>query len=111
MTPAKFDIVVYRGARVSYQFQITDVATNEPRDLTGLSPFVAQVRSKAGGPLLLDFTVADTDLTNGTITMSATPEATSNLAINDQSRWGIMDSVGNYYITGACPVENAIPEL
>lgn len=83
-------ITIYRGASFSYLLEFLD-ADGVAIDLTGLSPFHAQVRDEEGAPLLLEMTVANTDLSAGKLTISAAAADTAAIPIRD-SQWDLIDT-------------------
>lgn len=111
MEPGLHNIVIRRGGAFSQQLTFLQKGTTTPVDLTGLNPFKATVRSKSRGPLLLELTVANTDLDAGKITISATAAQTANLRIMSNARWDLIDDVGNHYVEGLCSIKEVITEL
>lgn len=108
MTPGTRNITIYRGAAFHelLSFQQPD---GTAVDLTGLSPFVAEIRKSSRAPLILALTVTDTDLENGKITLSATSSETDDLELDDYA-WGLIDNADNLYVFGSVTVTPMIPE-
>ena len=111
MTPGTLDIVIRRGGAFNQQLTFLQKRTTTPVDLTGLSPFTATVRSKSRGPLLVEITVADTDLDSGVLTLSISAANTANLRLTPNARWDLIDAVGNHYVEGVCAIKDAITEV
>jgi hypothetical protein len=111
MTPGTHNIVIRRGGAFNQQLTFLQKGTTTPVDLTGLSPFTATVRSKSRGPLLVEITVADTDLDSGVLTLSIPAADTANLRLTPNARWDLMDANGNHYVEGVCAIKDAITEL
>jgi len=109
VTPANHNITIYRGCRFAETYTFYQTGTGDAVDLTGLSPFTAEVRRASGKPLILAFTVTDTDLDAGQITPSAEVEDTTGLPLGE-FKWGIRDVDGNLYIKGTATIAGAIPE-
>lgn len=78
-TPADTPLTFYRGAAWGHIFSFFQEGTDTPVDLTGLGPFVLEVRKEQDGPLLLSATYSAIDLVNGQIQLTAT--ATQTLAL------------------------------
>lgn len=72
-----YDLTIYQGATFRQVFQLREADQTTPIDLTGYTAR-AQVRTKAGGVLLLTFTCSH-DNAAGNITVSATPAVTATL--------------------------------
>jgi len=105
--PKDKKLVIYRGGGDSIRLTFTETATGDPIDLTGRS-FVAQVRDRSEGPLLLDMTVTEVDLANGIIELSWLAADTAALPLR-HSRWGVIDDTGVYWIDDACELKPKIP--
>lgn len=109
MTPGTLNLTIKRRAKTSMRLTLVEPDTLDPINLTGLSPFRAQVRRKPGSPLLFSFTVADTDLANGILDVSV--DLTENTDLRDQrARWDLMDATGEIYVEGVVIIEGAITE-
>lgn len=110
MEPAYYSLPVFVGSPVSTVLRFVSADTQDPVDLTGLSPFKWQVRDRSGGPLLVEGTVADTSLVEGIITLVATAEATAGLCPRT-AKWDLLDASGLKYLYGPCVISNNITEL
>ena len=107
MTPGTHNITIYRGAAFRQTFTLTD-QDGVALDLSGLGPFVAQVREKQGDPILVGFAVDDTDAATGVLVVSATGTQTEDLALLSRE-WGLMDAEKNLYVVGSVTVKPKIP--
>lgn len=109
MTPGTHNLVIYRGAQFALRLTFTDTDTEAALDLTGLSPFIAQIRQRAKAPLILELTVTDTDLANGVIEISATAAQTAPVQPGDYE-WGLRDAQDNPYLEGKVTFKRFIPQ-
>jgi hypothetical protein len=109
-TPIRLDIP--RGGRFSQQFRLTQGATSLPLDLTGLGPFTCHVRSEPGAQLLLELNVAETDLPDGRLTLTAEKEATAEVASGfTRARFDVIDAEGTPWLSGIAYLSETISEL
>ena len=107
MLPGTHNITIYRGA--SYGETLDFIQPDgSPVDLTGLSPFLAEIRVGSRQPLVLALTVTDVDLENGKIRLSAEYTDTEALAL-ETYRWGLLDNQKNLFVLGAVTIEPMIP--
>lgn len=104
--PVENKLVIYRGSADSYTITFNDEA-GSPVDLTGRT-FVAQVRARSGGQLLLGMTVTETDLPNGQISVSWSADDTEDLR-PQQAFWGLLDSNDKLWIDDVCTIKGKIP--
>lgn len=109
MKPGKHNIEIQQGCAFTLPMTFTSSVTGAAIDLTGRSPFVAQVRDDRNSPLLLDLTVTDTDLANGVITLSATAADTAYLPIRD-TRWDIIDATDLMWVRGTATITDKISD-
>jgi len=105
--PVDNKLVIYRGGSGQWQLTFADVS-GTPINLTGKT-FVAQVRDRTNGPLLLNLTVTGTSLSTGVITISWSATDTANIPIRE-SRWGLIDDDDVLWINDVCRLEGKIPE-
>jgi hypothetical protein len=116
MTPSTTPLTFHRGAKWDQVITFYQSGTETPVNLTGLGPFVMEIRRKKGGPLLLSFTYTATDLTNGQIQFTATATQTETLpqpANFDRplvAYYGIRDAQNNLYANGPAHIYDAIPD-
>lgn len=100
MTPGDLSIPIYRGARWSFAFALVVVATDDPLDLTGLGPFVCEIKDPRANRLLATPTVTSDYDDTGIITITITPEQTLALPLGNV-RMGVRDAEGNSYLEGS----------
>jgi hypothetical protein len=100
MTPGDLSIPIYRGARWSFAFRFVVVSTNDPLDLTGLGPFVCEIKDPRANRLLVTPTVTSDYDATGIITVTITPEDTLTLPLGNV-RMGVRDVEGNSYLEGS----------
>ena len=116
MNPATTTLQFHRGAKWSQTITFYQSGTATPVNLTGLGPFVMEIRRKKGGPLLLSFTYTATSLANGQITFSATAAQTEGLPKPPSADkplvafYGIRDAQNNLYANGPAHIFDAIPD-
>ncbi len=110
MQAGYYKLPVYRGSPINALFTFVTKPDRDPVDLTGLSPFTFQMRSRSRGPLLLEGTVVDTDLDAGKITLTATAAATASLPLNGVS-YDVLDVTGAKWLYGPVDVEANISEI
>jgi len=99
MTPGDLNVPIYRGARWSFAFTLVVVGTNDPLDLTGLGPFVCEIKDPRGNRLLATPTVTSDYDDTGVITITITPEDTLALPLGNV-RMGVRDVDRNSYLEG-----------
>lgn len=108
MTPADFTIPFYQGAKWEFTFAFTDTATGDPLDLTGLGPFVLQVKNATETIDLATATaVSDYDAT-GLVTFSFTAVQTLTFPIGFV-RVGVRDALNSPYMQGRADVLRFTP--
>ena len=107
MTPGTLNITIYRGAAFSQTLKFYVTGTTTPIVLS--SGIRAEVRDRSKGPLLLSFTVDETNMATGTIVLSATANAT-NVLHPHVSKLGIIGGGGELYAHGVCTIEGMIPD-
>ena len=100
MTPGDLSIPIYRGARWSFAFKFVVVSTDDPLDLTGLGPFVCEIKDPRANRLLVTPTVTSDYDATGIITVTITPEDTLTLPLGNV-RMGVRDVEGNSYLEGS----------
>ena len=97
MTPGTTDIPISRGGRWSFTFAFVVTETDTPLDLTGLGPFVCEVKDiKADRVLVTPTVTSDYDAT-GLVTITMSPTQTRSLALG-LVRLGLRDAQGNPYL-------------
>lgn len=103
MTPATTTLKIFRGAKWDHEIHFLQTGTDTPVNLTGLAPFVMEIRRKQGSALLLSLTYTAVSLANGQIRFTATAAQTLSLPepVSPQqplfARYGIRDSQNNPY--------------
>lgn len=112
MTPGTLStsLVINRGAKLQTRLvfmQETD-GVETPIDLTGLGPFRCEFRERPTMPLLFSATVAETDLPNGILDISALPDDTINLPIK-KIHWGLIDAEENLLLEDVAVVKPMTP--
>lgn len=101
MTPGILNTPIYQGGQ--YQHLLTIRIGGVASILTGLSPFVCTVSHPKRKEAITTFTVTDTDLANGKITITGTPEETAIIPLGF-ARISLKDNQGNPYIANTVPV-------
>lgn len=112
MTPGTYNITIYRGMKFSDTLEfVSDDGLDTPLDLTGLGPFVGEVRARSRGPLIFTIDIDETELAAGKLTISIDPAVTDavELKLPYTAKLGIRDAEGNYYAIGDAQIEGAIP--
>lgn len=104
--PTADKLVIYRGTADSTALTFTDTA-GDPIDLSGKT-FTAQVRKSHPGDVVLEITVANTNLAGGVITLSWTAALTRNLLAGDYL-WGLLDSDDILWIEDTCTIKTKTP--
>lgn len=104
MTPGDLNIPIFRGARWAFTFRLVVKGTGDPLDLTGLGPFVCEIKSPKANRLLVTPTITSDYDDTGTITITITPEQTLTLPLGPV-RMGVRDAEGNPYMEGRPEVE------
>jgi hypothetical protein len=110
MTAGKHNIEIPRGGKFSEQLSFVATGTSTPINLTGLSPFVAHVRERSRGPLILALTVTDTNLSGGVLTITADAADTEDLRLCN-AYWDLLDADGNRYVKGRADIVPIISQL
>jgi hypothetical protein len=99
MTPGDLNIPIFRGARWAFTFRFVVKGTTDPIDLTGLGPFVCEIKDPRANRLLATPTVTSDYDDTGVITITITPEQTLSLPLG-AVRMGVRDVEGNPYMEG-----------
>lgn len=99
MTPGELNIPIYRGAKWQFAFQFMITDTETPMDLTGLGPFVCEIRDPRGDRLLATPTVTSDYDDNGTITITISSAQSIVLPLG-KVRMGVRDALDNSYLEG-----------
>ena len=99
MTPGVLNIPISKGAKWSFAFRLIQKGTNTPVDLTGLGPFVCEIRALHADRLLASPTVSSAYDNTGVITISMPAEVTATLPLGEV-RMGVKDSEDNPYMEG-----------
>lgn len=97
MTPGDLDLPIYRGAKWSFAFAFVVVATDTPLDLTGLGPFVCEVKDPRRDSVLATATVTSDYDATGIVTVTLTAAQTRSLPVG-KVRMGIRDAENNPYL-------------
>lgn len=99
MTTGALNIPISRRAKWSFAFLFVVTGTNTPLDLTGLGPFVCQVRSLRKDQLLATATVTSAYDNTGIVTITLSAAQTATLPLG-KVRMGLRDSQDNAYLEG-----------
>lgn len=97
MTPGDLDLPIYRGARWSFAFAFVVTATDTPLDLTGLGPFVCQIKDPRADRLLATATVTSDYDDTGIVTITLSATQTRALPLG-KVRLGLRDAENNAYL-------------
>jgi hypothetical protein len=97
MTPGDPELPIYRGAQWAFAFLFVVVATEDPLDLTGLGPFVCEIKDPRADRLLATATITSDYDATGTMTIVLTPDQTRALPVGPV-RIGLRDAQGNPYL-------------
>lgn len=100
MTPGVLNIPISRGAKWQFQFAFVDPETGDPIDLTGLGPFVCEVKAPTADRLLVTPTVTSDYDATGLITITMEAAQTITLPVG-KVRMGVRDNQDNPYLEGA----------
>jgi hypothetical protein len=110
MTPGKFTVPIYRGAKWSHTLTMKQKGTVTPVDLTGLGDFVMQFKGSAGNVLASATILSDYDAT-GTMTVTLTAAQTLAFPIGEAAvTVGLRDAENNPYIEATIPVRKFTPD-
>ena len=105
MEPGYFPLTIRRNTPGDVPLTITDTA-GDPVDLTELAPFTAQVRPAPGSStLILEITVAETDLANGQLNLTWTAADVEEAVLQDAA-WDLLDDPGNRWVEGPAIITN-----
>jgi hypothetical protein len=108
MTPSNQALKMNRGARLALRFSCFAADSETPLDLSGLGPFVMEIRRRSRAPLLLSPTFVEVDMTQGIFEFISEAEDTSILPVC-QARYGIRDALDNLYADGIMDILPATP--
>lgn len=116
MTPATTTLKIFRGSKWDNEIHFYQTGTTTPVNLTGLAPFVMEIRRKQGSTLLLSPTYTAVDLVNGKIRFTAT--AAQTLALPEPpsaqnpifARYGIRDAHNNPYAEAVMEIHPFTPD-
>jgi len=112
MTPADMtvepDLAIYRGAVWEHTFLLESEDTGDPLDLTGLGPFVCQIKKINSETVIATATVTSAYDATGLITPKFTAVQTL-LCTDNQVSCGIRDALNNLYAEGFLQVKKATP--
>lgn len=99
MTPGapQTDLPISRGARWTFTFLLVETGTTDPVDLTGLGPFVCEIKDPRSDRVLATPTVTSDYDDTGRITITIEPEDTLALPLG-KVRFGVRDAEFNPYI-------------
>ena len=104
MTPGELNIPIYRGAKWSFAYAFVVVGTDTPLDLTGLGPFVCQVKDPRGDRVLATATVTSDYDATGIVTITLSSTQTRALPLG-YVRMGLRDKEDNSYLEGTPEVK------
>lgn len=99
MTPGDLTIPISRGAKWSFAFAFVVESTGLPLDLTGLGPFVCEVKAINADRLLATATISSSYDATGIVTIILSMEQTYGLPLG-KVRMGLRDAEGNAYLEG-----------
>ena len=99
MTPGVLTVPISKGAKYNFTFNLVEPTTRDPIDLTGLGPFVCEVKSFAGNRLLVTATVTSAYDATGQITITMNAAQTATLPLG-QVRMGVRDDDDEPYMEG-----------
>lgn len=100
-TPGELkDVPIYRGAKWSFDFLILVEGTDTPVNLTGLGPFVCEVKDFQRDRVIATATITSNYDSTGLINVTLTPEQTRALPLG-QVRMGMRDAEGNPFFEGS----------
>ena len=102
-TPGPLNAPIYKGAKYEHTLTFYVKGTATPVNLTGLGPFVCTVSHPKRDTILATFTVTETNLAAGQITVTGLPAQTDELD-EGTVRLGIRDVQGNPYVANSVPV-------
>jgi hypothetical protein len=102
------ELPIYQGAKWSHTLTITQAGTTTPVDLTGLGPFVMEIRRVTGNGLLVSPTCTVATPANGQIAVLLTAAQTEVLPLGSV-RVGLRDAQNNPYIEGETEVRRFTP--
>lgn len=91
------DLSIYRGARWSFDFLFVVTDTDTPLDLTGLGPFVCQIKDPRRDSVLVTPTVTSDYDATGVVTITIDPADSLTLPLGNV-RMGLRDTEGNPYL-------------
>lgn len=97
MTPGEPNLPIYRGARWAFTFRLVATDTDIPIDLTGLGPFVCEVKDPRADRVLATATIESDYDDTGIFTMSLTPAQTRALPLG-VARMGVRDAEGDPFL-------------
>jgi hypothetical protein len=100
MTPGDLTIPISRGATWSFEFAFVTEDTGDPVDLTGLGPFVCEVKSINANRLLATATVTSDYDATGLVTVTLSAAQTLALPIG-AVRMGMKDAEDNPLFEGS----------
>ena len=99
MTPGELNIPISRGAKWSFAFAFVVTDTDDPLDLTGLGPFVCEVKAINANRLLATATVTSDYDDTGIVTVTLSSAQTLALPLG-KVRMGLRDALDNSYLEG-----------
>lgn len=99
MIEGTYDLTIYRDSPIDIPLVVVSTTTGDPVSLTGLTPFAAEVREAPGKPVLVSFTVTETDLVNGLLTLEVDAAGTSGIKVC-AAKWDLIDKDKRVWISG-----------
>jgi hypothetical protein len=99
MTPGELKIPISKGAKWSFAFRLVVKGTNTPIDLTGLGPFICEVKAFNADRLLATPTIESDYGPTGVITITMEAAVTATLPLG-KVRMGVKDTEDNPYMEG-----------
>jgi hypothetical protein len=108
MTPSTQEIPIYRGARWEHTLIFRVKGTNALLDLTGLGPFVCEVKAAKEDDILVSATITSDYDAAGQMVLLLTASQTATLGLRAVTV-GVRDSLGNPYLEWATTVRKFTP--
>jgi hypothetical protein len=100
MTPSELNIPIFRGSRWTFRFYVEESeAPHDPVDLTGLGPFVCEVKDLRTDRILAVAEVTSNYDDEGWFEITLTPEQTITFQLG-HVRMGVRDANSNPFMEG-----------
>ena len=109
MTPGKFIIPFFKGAKWEHTFRFLVTGTATPVNLTGLGPFVMEVKNLSDSTVLATATATSAYDATGEVVFSLIAAQTLTFPIG-RVKVGIRDNLNNPYAQGRPDVLEFTPD-